>query len=140
MKYKKIDDKWFIILAKDDNVIEKLTELCNKENIKAGFFNAIGAINAVEMAHFDPLEKKYSYKKMSGPLEIVSLAGNITCKDKEVFVHSHISISAKNMLVYGGHLKEATVSATCEIVLFDFKTSVVRKTDKDTGLNLVDFS
>ncbi|MFA5794316.1 MAG: PPC domain-containing DNA-binding protein [Candidatus Brocadiia bacterium] len=140
MKYKKINDKWFIILAKGEKVVEKLTEFCNKKDIKAGFFKAIGAINDVEMAHFDPLEKKYSYKKMSGALEIVSLMGNVTRKDNQIIIHSHISVSAENMLVYGGHLKEAIVSVTCEIALVDLKTTVVRTLDKDSGLNLVDFS
>ncbi|MBI5779912.1 MAG: DNA-binding protein [Planctomycetes bacterium] len=137
MKYHKSYDHLLIVLAKGDKIIEKLSEVCRNENILSGFFNAIGAVSAVEIAHFDPAKKQYSYKQMSGALEIVSLTGNITRKDGEVVIHSHISISAEDMLCYGGHLKEAVVNPTCEITLTDLKTTILRTLDKDTGLNLI---
>ena len=137
MKYHKSYDHLLIVLSKGDKIIEKLSEVCRNENILSGFFNAIGAVSQVEMAHFDPVKKQYSYKQMSGALEIVSLTGNITRKDGEVVVHSHISVSAEDMLCYGGHLKEAVVGPTCEITLTDLKTTILRTLDKDTGLNLI---
>ena len=126
-----------IVLAKGDKIIEKLSEVCRNENILSGFFNGIGAVSQVEMAHFDPAKKQYHSKHMSGALEIVSLIGNITRKDDEVVIHGHISISAEDMLCYGGHLKEAVVGPTCEITLTDLKTTILRTPDKDTGLNLI---
>lgn len=126
-----------LILAKGERIIEQLASFCQKEQILSGCFNAIGAINSVEMAHFDPIKKHYSYKQMSGALEIVSLMGNISRKDKEVVIHSHISVSAEDMLCYGGHLKEAVVAVTCEITLTDFKTPINRAFDTNIGLNLI---
>ena len=137
MKYHKSYDHLLIVLSKGDKIIEKLSEVCRNENILSGFFTGIGAVSAVEMAHFDSVKKQYNYKQMSGALEIVSLTGNITRKDGEVVVHSHISVSAGDMLCYGGHLKEAVVSPTCEIALTDLKITVLRTPDKDTGLNLI---
>ena len=126
-----------LILSKGEKVVEQLSAFCREENILSGCFNAIGAISQVEMAHFDPIKKHYSYRQMSGALEIVSLIGNFSRKDNEVVVHSHISISAEDMLCYGGHLKEATVAVTCEITLTDFKSNITRYFDNDTGLNLI---
>ena len=137
MKYHKSYDHLLIVLSSGDKIIEKLSEVCRNENILSGFFNGIGAVSQVEMAHFDTVKKQYSYKQMSGALEIVSLTGNITRKDGEVVVHSHISVSAEDMLCYGGHLKEAVVGPTCEITLTDLKTTILRTLDKDTGLNLI---
>ncbi|MFH1231934.1 MAG: PPC domain-containing DNA-binding protein [Planctomycetota bacterium] len=137
MKCHKSNDNWVIVLAKGEKVIEKLTEFCKKENILSGCFNAIGAINQVEMAHFDPVKKHYSYKQMTGALEIVSLMGNITRKDGEVVIHSHINVSAEDMLCYGGHLKEAIVAVTCEITLTNLKTKITRAFDNEIGLNLI---
>ncbi|HLD36871.1 MAG TPA: PPC domain-containing DNA-binding protein [Planctomycetota bacterium] len=137
MKYHKSYDHLLIVMSKGDKIIEKLSEVCRNENILSGFFNGIGAVSQVEMAHFDTVKKQYSYKQMSGALEIVSLTGNITRKDGEVVVHSHISVSAEDMLCYGGHLKEAVVGPTCEITLTDLKTTILRTLDKDTGLNLI---
>lgn len=157
MKYHKSYDHLLVVLSKGENIIEKLSEVCRNENILSGFFNGIGAVSQVEMAHFDPVKKQYSYKQMSGlpadlpakalaqagasaqvgALEIVSLTGNITRKDGEVVIHSHISVSAEDMLCYGGHLKEAVVGPTCEITLTDLKVTILRTPDKDTGLNLI---
>lgn len=139
MKYHKSYDHWLIILAKGEKIIEKLTEVCRNENIQSGFFSAIGAVNQVEMAHFDPAEKKYSYKKMTGALEIISLIGNITRLDKDdsVVVHGHISVSDQNMACFGGHLKEATVGVICEIAVTDLKITIRRVHDSETGLNLI---
>jgi predicted DNA-binding protein with PD1-like motif len=76
---------------------------------------------------------------MSGALEIVSLIGNISRLEgkDDIVVHSHIAVSAEDMLCYGGHLKEATVSVTCEISLTDYQTKITRGFNKDIGLNLI---
>ena len=127
-----------MVLSKGDKIVEAIAGVCRNEHILSGYFNAIGAVSHVEIAHFDPVKKQYDYKKMSGALEIVSLMGNIARKDdEEVVVHSHISISAQDMLCYGGHLKEAVVGVTCEITLTDLKVTILRTPDKDTGLNLI---
>jgi hypothetical protein len=145
MKYKKINNYWVIVLARGEKIVETLIEFCRKEKIKSGYFNAIGAINKVELAHFNPVEQEYLSKHMTGALEIVSLMGNIThvkpfnCSTVQPFnIHSHIAVSDEAMLVYGGHLKEATVSVTCEIILREFNTKINRVLDKEIGLNLIE--
>ncbi len=139
MKYHKSYDHLLIVLAKGEKLIEKLKEVCHDEHILSGYFTAIGAVNKVEMAHFDPVRKHYSYKEMTGALEIVSLMGNITRLDRtdDIVIHGHIAVSAEDMLCHGGHLKEATVAVTCEISVTDLKTTIVRAMDKDIGLNLI---
>jgi len=138
MKYKKIDNTWVIILAKGDKIIEKLKEFVAKENIAGGHFTAIGAISHVEMAHYSLELKKYHYKTLSGALEIVGLIGNVSFTDNEAVVHSHISVGNEDMQVCGGHLKEALVSATCEIVFTEGKAKFNRKYNEEIGLNLID--
>lgn len=137
MKYHKNYDHLVIILAKGEKIIEKVTEACRAENILSGYFNGIGALNQAEIGHFDPVKKNYTYKQMTGALEIVSLMGNIMRQDDEIIVHSHISVSGEDMLCYGGHLKEATVSVTCEITMTDLKTTILRAFNKEIGLNLI---
>jgi len=42
------------------------------------------------------------------------------------------------MHLFGGHLKEATVSVTCEIIFHEFKTRITRAPDQAAGLNLIE--
>lgn len=137
MKYKKINGSWVIVLKKDDKIIEKLKEFVKQEDITSGYFNAIGAVNFVELAHYNLEKKKYSSKLLSRPLEIVSLIGNIAVKKKEIVVHAHIVVGTDKMELYGGHLKEATVTATCEIIFNEFREEINRDYDDNTGLNLI---
>ena len=60
MKCKKFEEHYCIKLEKGDKIIESLTEMCNKENIKFGFFSGIGAVGEVTLGIYDIAEKKYS--------------------------------------------------------------------------------
>lgn len=138
MKCKKINNSWVVVLKKDERIIGKLIEFVKAKKIKAGYFSAIGALSQVELAHYDLRNQKYKTKTIKRQLEIASLMGNVATKGKEIIIHSHIAVSTDKMAVYGGHLKEATVAATCEVVFNEFKTPLNRRYAKNIGLNLLD--
>jgi len=138
LQYKKVEDSlWVIVLKRGEKIIEKLLEFINKENIKSGYFNAIGAISSVELGHYNLEKKKYTTRVMDSPLEIVSLLGNVAVKEKELIIHAHIVVGTEKMELYGGHLKEATVAVTCEVMFNELKQIVKREYDSETGLNLI---
>jgi len=139
MQYKKVDDRqWVVVLKREERIIEKLTDFLNREGIQSGYFNAIGAVSAVELGHYNLQKGEYTTREFERPMEIVSLMGNITTTGGERVVHGHIVVGTPEMFIYGGHLKEATVAATCEIILREFKEEVSRRYDRKTKLNLID--
>ena len=138
MKYKKIESTYVIRLEKGERVIEKLLGLCEKEKIKAGYFNGLGALSEVELRHFNLMTKEYSSKKLSGLYEITSLHGNISEMSGKSYIHAHIVVGDSQLNSWSGHLNEATVSATCEIFLVKVDGVITRKKDEETGLNLLD--
>ena len=71
-------------------------------------------------------------------MEIISLNGNITALNGEIHVHCHAVFGDANMEAITSHLKEATVSLTCEIFLTKLDAEVERKYDEKTGLNLME--
>ena len=138
MKSKKSKEGYIIRLEKGDKVIESLVGFCRKKKIICGFFNGIGASSYTKLMHYDSGAKKYSSRIIKSPLEIVSLSGNVTLMDNDQYLHCHACLSDKNMKVYAGHLKEAIISATCEILLITSDASVKRRYDDKIGLNLMD--
>lgn len=138
MKFKKTQNKYIIRLEKDEKIIETLTKFLNKQKIKSAHFTGIGAVSEAEIAHFNILKKEYSSKLFNEPLEIISLIGNIALVNNKTMIHAHISLADSDMKTHGGHLKEATVSPTCEIILEKLNISLKRKLDKATNLNLLD--
>ena len=65
----------------------------------------------------DVENKKYQKRNFDEHYELLSLIGNITYKDGVPFVHTHVTFSDTEYIVFGGHLFDAKIIATGEIVL-----------------------
>lgn len=140
MEYNKIDSNHYVIrIDKDEEIILNIKEFCKKENIKCGSILGLGAAKYVKVGLFDTEEKVYNSKEFSGPMEITSLAGNISTQDGEVYLHCHINFCDKSMQAFGGHLNECIVGATCEVIITVIDGIVERKFDDNIGLNLFEF-
>jgi predicted DNA-binding protein with PD1-like motif len=137
VRYFVFGSNYIVRLDAGERIVETLKALCERDGIGAGFFNGLGAIGEAEIGHFDPASNKYTWVKLSGPYEIVSLYGNITTVDGRPFIHAHVALGDNTFAVRGGHLKEAVVSVTCEITLTRFRDDIGRTKDAATGLSLL---
>ena len=139
MEYRKFDDTYVLRLNKGEEVINSLKNLCASENIKLAEITGLGASNLVEIGVFNVNTKEYNTKTFEGMFEITSLVGNATRKDGEVYLHLHINFGDENGIVKGGHLVQARISATSEIIVREIKGEVGRKLSDEIGLNLLEF-
>lgn len=138
MKFIKIKNQYVIRLEKGEEIEEKLLEFGKEQNINSAFFNAIGAVLNAEIGFYNLATKEYIYKEITTPHEIVSLTGNITLVDDNPFLHMHCVLSSDTFECVGGHLKKATVGATCEIYLKSLDAKITRKQNLEIGLKLLD--
>ncbi len=139
MDYRIFGDKTFVRIDKGEEIVSTLKSVCEKEKITLASVTAIGAIGRFTVGVFLPETKTYISKEYAGHYEIVSLMGNVTAKDGETYIHVHMSAGDESGAVVGGHLNEAHVAATCEMVLDTAKGTVERTFSDDIGLNLLDF-
>ena len=139
MDYRRFGDKLVIRLDPDEEIIENLRAIAEKEQIKLASVEALGAINDFTVGVFDTVEKKYYSNRFQGAYEIVSLTGTITTKDGAFYQHLHMSAGESSGAVFGGHLSRAVVSATCEMIVRVIDGRVERVLDPDIGLNLFRF-
>ena len=100
---------------------------------------ALGAINDFTAGVFKTDEKKYYSNHFTGSFEIVSLTGTINTMDGEFYSHLHMSAGNDKGEVFGGHLNQAIVSATCEMVITLIDGTVDRAYSEEIGLNLFKF-
>lgn len=126
-------------IDKGEEILEKIKEIAQKENIKLAHISALGATNDFTVGVFKTAEKKYEANHFTGDHEIVSLTGTINTMNGEFYSHLHMSAGDANGNVFGGHLNRAMVSATCEMIITVVNGEVDRKFDEDTGLNLFEF-
>ena len=134
MKYFVLGSTYVVRLDAGEKIIETLKALCERDGIGGGYFHGLGAVGEAEIGRFDPELNAYTWDRLSGPYEIVSLYGNITVADGKPFIHAHIALGDNAFAVRGGHLKEAVVSATCEITLTRFRDEIARTKDGASGL------
>ena len=139
MDYRRFGDTLVIRLDPDEEIIENLRAIAEKEQIKLASVEALGAINDFTVGVFDTVEKKYYSNRFQGAYEIVSLTGTITTKDGAFYQHLHMSAGESSGAVFGGHLSRAIVSATCEMIVHVIDGRVERVLDPDIGLNLFRF-
>ena len=131
------------IIARMDRGEEVLTQLKNialKEDIKLASVRALGATDNFTVGVFKVEEKKYYANHFTGDFEIVSLTGTISTMNGEYYAHLHMSAGDEQGHVFGGHLNEAIISATCEMVIEIIDGQVDRLRDERVGLNLFHFN
>lgn len=138
MVSKKVDQQWILKLEKGEEIVQSVTKFCIENEINLGSMTGIGAVDNAKIGFFDTKKKKYETKNLSEDYEITSLNGNISMKEGKPFLHLHITLANNEYNLLGGHLFEATVSATCEIFLSEITGIISRKLDPTTGLYLLD--
>ncbi|MBI2029354.1 DNA-binding protein [Candidatus Gottesmanbacteria bacterium] len=128
---------YILRLKRGEYVIKSLEKLAIREKLKSASFTAIGALDQVELAHYNVAKKKYSSKKFNSEMELVNMTGNISWYDGKPLVHAHASLSNPDMSVVGGHFVEGRVSGTCEISLNVLGNRIEKQYDPETGLKLM---
>ncbi|HOJ10859.1 MAG TPA: DNA-binding protein [Clostridiales bacterium] len=139
MEYRVFGDKIVARIDKGEEIIESIKKICIKEKTALGKVSALGAVNRAKIGLFETGIKKYHSAELSGDFEITSLSGTITEMDGEPYLHIHINLAGADHKTFGGHLNEAYVSATCELVIDVINGRVGRKFSKEIGLNLMEF-
>jgi hypothetical protein len=123
-------------LNKGTDIISGLTHVMKMRTITAGMVSGIGAVSEAQIGYFNAETKSYERKSFQENMEIVSLKGNISFRDNEIFPHLHVVLSRRDFSAVGGHLFSGTVYAfEFEVIPFQDKP-FVRELDNDTGLFL----
>ena len=139
MDYRKFKNQYVIRLDRGEEIVESLKKIADKENIKLAYLTGIGAVGKVTAGVFDTKEKVFKGHTWEGDLEVVSIGGNINTMNGETYVHFHISVADEQGNVFGGHLQEAVISGTGELVLTEIDGREDRKFDEEMGRNVFDF-
>lgn len=139
MDYRRFGDTLIVRLDKNEEIVEQVQVLAEKEKIRLATVEALGAVDDFTVGVFHTDEKKYYSNRFQGAYEIVSLTGTISTMNGAFYEHLHMSAGDANGSVNGGHLNRANVSATCEIVIRVIDGEVDRYYDEEIGLNLFRF-
>src|SRR5919106_1187106 len=69
-------------------------------------------------------------------VEVLSLLGNVAVHEGKPAVHAHVVVGKRDGTAHGGHLLEAHVRPTLEVIVVESPKHLYRERDDETGLPL----
>ena len=129
---------YLLVFHTGQEVMSGLLAFAKKHKLVAGHLTGIGAVSDAVIGYFDPEKKVYLRNAEKGQAELLSLTGNLALDNDEPFFHVHVALGLRDGSARGGHLFEATVRPTVELVLNTYPRPVRREIDPETGLSLLD--
>jgi predicted DNA-binding protein with PD1-like motif len=129
---------YLLVFHTGQEVMKGLLAFAKKHDLVAGHVTGIGALSGAVIGYFDPEKNAYLRHEENGHAELLSLIGNLALNDNEPFFHIHAAMGLRDGAARGGHLFEARVRPTVELVLTTSPRPLRREIDHDTGLPLLD--
>jgi predicted DNA-binding protein with PD1-like motif len=127
-----------VVFDSGDEFIADLTSLAKEKGLGGSHFTAIGAFSDVVLGYFDREKKEYRKIPVREQVEVLSLNGDIALKDGAPQLHAHVVVGKSDGTAHGGHILEAHVWPTLEVIVTESPKHLRRKTDDETGLALID--
>ncbi|MFX1321725.1 MAG: PPC domain-containing DNA-binding protein [Promethearchaeota archaeon] len=122
----------------DEDLIDVITKLVKKYDVKAGFLNCIGAFKKFTIGYFDLNKKEYKLDTFDENVELVSCLGNVAYRNGEPIIHAHVSVGRPDFSIIGGHLAQPSIiSVTGEIYILEIDQKITRSLDPQFNLLLL---
>lgn len=132
-----VHQRFLIVLSPGDEVIASLERFVDEHNVQSASVNAIGALSRARLGFFDLSSRSYREISVDEQVEALSILGNAARFEGRPRLHLHAVLSYPDGSCVGGHLIEAHVDPTLEVILDVTSTTVDRETDARTGLQLI---
>jgi predicted DNA-binding protein with PD1-like motif len=127
-----------IIFATGDELASGLRSFAVEHHLAGSSFKAIGAFSRVRLAWLNWESKQYQTSvALDEQVELVSLIGDVALKDGEPQVHAHVIVARSDGAAFGGHLLEAHVRPTCEVILTESPRHLRKQIDPESGLPMI---
>jgi predicted DNA-binding protein with PD1-like motif len=129
-----------LVFDKGDELMEGLASFAAEQSVDAGDLSAIGAFSAATVGYFSRERMDYDRIHVNEQVELLALIGHVTRGEDEPNVHAHVVLGRRDGSTVGGHLLEARVWPTAEVVLTESPPHLRRSFDPETGLALIDLT
>ena len=129
---------YVLIFETGDELAAGLKKVAAEAKLSSSSFKASGALSRVKLGWFNWKTKTYEPAVvLDEQLELLSLIGDVALRDGAPEVHSHAVVGKSDGTAHGGHLLEARVRPTCELVLTESPAHLQKQFDPESGLALI---
>src|SRR6266850_8110025 len=130
--------EYAVIFGQGDEAFSGLLDFAEKYHVTSAHFTAIGALNGATLGWFDPPRKMYKKIPIEGQVEVIGMSGDIALYKGKPVVHTHMMVGTSDGATRGGHVLEAYVSPTLEVMVTVDAITMQKRFDPETDLTLID--
>ncbi len=129
---------YVLVLETGDEAVRSVERFAVEQGLGAAQITGIGAFSDAVLGFFDWEKKDYRKIPVREQIEVVSFVGDVAQgPDGEPALHVHAVVSRSDGTAMGGHLLEAHVRPTLEIVLTESPKHLHKRKDPESGLALI---
>ena len=130
--------EYAVIFAEGDEAFSGMQAFAEQYHVTSAHFTAIGGLKRATLGWFDTQREMFKKIPIDSQVEVLSMIGDIaTYKDKPV-VHAHMVVGTSDGTARGGHLLEAIVWPTLEVMVTVDPIAMKKAFDPQTRLTLID--
>ena len=127
-----------VVLETGEEVMDCLTRFIAAERIHTAQLTAIGALRDVVLNYFDWDKKDYIGIPVREQVEVASLIGDVAeGPDGKPSLHIHLVVGRRDGHAMAGHLAEAHVRPTLEVIVTENPVHLRKVKDAESGLPLI---
>jgi predicted DNA-binding protein with PD1-like motif len=130
--------QYAVIFYQGDEAFSGLLEFAEKYHVTSAHFTAIGALNKATLGWFDPQRKMYKKIPIDGQHEVIGMSGDIALYQGKPVVHTHMVVGSPDGTTRAGHVLDAYVSPTLEVMVTVEPITMKKRFDPETDLTLID--
>ena len=126
-----------VIFETGEDPVAGLTRVAVEQKLSASAFTAIGAFSEAVLGYFDWDKRDYERIPVKEQVEVLALIGDIALQDGKPKLHAHVVLGRRDGSARGGHLLEARVRPTLEVIITESPAHLRRVYDPASGLALI---
>ena len=129
---------YVLVLAKGEEVVSSIEGFARQHDLAAAQLTGVGALSDAVLGFFEWETKEYRKIPVTEQVEVVSFVGDVALgPDGKPALHPHIVVSRWDGSAMGGHLLEAHVRPTLEVVLTESPKHLRKRRNPESGLALI---
>lgn len=126
-----------LVFETGEEAVAGIEAFAAEHGLSASQVSAIGAVQAATLGYFDWERKDYRRIEIAEQVEVLSMTGDIADNQGRPQLHAHAVFGCADGSTRGGHLMQAQVRPTLEVILVESPAHLRRVRDPETGLALI---
>jgi predicted DNA-binding protein with PD1-like motif len=121
----------------DENPIALLGEAARDYQLASCQVTAVGGFSRSTLGYFDRARREYLKIPIAEQVEVLSMLGDVAHDDGKRVVHVSCVLGLRDGTTRGGHLLDAQVWPTLEVIVTEWPAYLRKRFDPTIGLPLI---